>query len=376
MPTLHATSAAAPPAYRPSDAAPPSYAQHATTTTKDGSAAAAAVDVDAADTRGGAVAYVGASVGVWASYVLRVDGAVARFKSGAVQKLLRPPEKTTYVAVSGGEAASYLLRSDGVIDRVTTFGCVTSQIHAPGTAKYTAVSAGSYASYFLRDDGVVDRTRSGGKLDRASFVPPVGVSYTAASAGTDATYLVRSDGVIDRVTSPGSTAKVQKSIVCGGGGGGGGGGGVWTGDDRYVGVSRQVARSKDDKGNGANSCTYFIRASGSVDVTRAYGNVCSTLNPPPGTKYTSATVGQAAAYLLRSDGAIDRACAWQGFEVISKTMAPPPHARWRYTGASYGDWYSLLTRSDGLVDYTAGGGKVTRSILPPPPGAISAIATY
>jgi len=137
-----------------------------------------------------------------------------------------------------------------------------------------------------------------------------------------------------------------------------------------------VAHSKDDKGNGANTCTYFLRASGCVDITYNYGNVCGTLNPPPGTKYVAVTSGQSAAYFVRDDGAVDRACAWHGFNAVRQTMRPPPHAGWTYTGASFGNWYSLLARSDGLVDYTTGGGKVSCSLVPPPPGALSAIATY
>lgn len=291
----------------------------------------------------GAMAYTAASAGAYTSYLLQSNGSVACTSSGGVISSTIPaPEKSKYTAVSAGVAATYLLRQDGTIDRIKS-GKVIKRIHAPGTATYTAVSAGSFASYFLRSDGVVDRTVAFGNLQKLSFVPPVGALYIGVSAGTSATYLTRSDGAIDRVYNPGSNAAVQKTLRCADPG------------DHYIGVSSQIVAD----GQHTNPSTFYIRASGRLDLTQFNGVVKATLNPPPGTRYIAAAAGITYAYALRSDGVVDRmGCG--SWARVSSSMNPPPGTR--YTGVTTSLHVSYMLRSDGKVDRTAGSAIVSKTL--------------
>ena len=49
-----------------------------------------------------------------------------------------------------------------------------------------------------------------------------------------------------------------------------------------------------------------LRATHRIDRMKKSGEVTSTINPPPGMKYTQCCAGEAASYFLRDDGAVDR----------------------------------------------------------------------
>ena len=115
------------------------------------------------------------------------------------------------------------------------------------------VAAGEFASYLVRDDGIVDRTKGYGKID-SQMSPPAGT--------------------------------------------------------KYVRVSDMFAVTTQHSPNGAHKDSpgqmYLVREDGAVDRTRGYGTIELTMNPPPGLKYTSASSGLHASYLLQSNGVVAR----------------------------------------------------------------------
>lgn len=81
--------------------------------------------------------------------------------------------------------------------------------------------------------------------------------------------------------------------------------------------------------------------------------------PPSGCQYIDASATEMCAYLLRSDGCVDRV---QGGKVQT-TMNPPPGTS--YVSVKAGRFASYFLRSDGLVDRTTGGGKIDQAGLAP-----------
>ena len=90
------------------------------------------------------------------------------------------------------------------------------------------------------------------------------------------------------------------------------------------------------------------------------GKVSHTINPPPGTKFITASSGDYASYLLRDDGVVSRTT---GGGKSSNDIHPPEKAR--YVAVSAGDSQSYFLRDDGVVDRTKGKGVIQTSIEPP-----------
>jgi hypothetical protein len=285
--------------------------------------------------------YVAISSGVHASYFVRSDGSVDRFKGGAIVARITPA-KGMYVMASAGLHATYLLRDDGIIDR-TKGGAAISESIAPAEhpkITYVAVSNSMGPCYALRSDGMVDLLRSG---EVASTLEKTG-PYEQVAGGTDASYLLKADGSVDKVFAFG---KVNHNFPCPEG-------------TAYVTVSTQGISAKNDKGGGGATSVYFIRTDGKVDRVHVMRSVVhTTMEPPAGLRYTAVSCQDTSSYLLRSDGAVDRTT---GGGKVSNTMNPPPGGA--YTAVSAGQMASYFLRSDGKVDRTTGWGKVSSTISP------------
>jgi len=277
---------------------------------------------------------------------VRSDGSVDRLKGGSVpSQRIPPPESTKYIAASAGLYASYLLREDGACDRLTggsEFKLETIQPSGQGSMKdlfagklkYVAVSNSMGPCYLLRSDGKVDCVRSG-EVNQTLESP-----YTQICGGTDCSYHLKKDGSVDKIWAKGV-------VNC-------------TFEGPYVTVATQCVSAKNDKGGGGATSIYFIKADGSVDRAPIYGSkIEKTMTPPAGVKYTAISCQDTSSYLLRSDGAIDRTT---GGGKIGTTMNPPPGGS--YIQISAGQWASYFVRSDGKIDRTTGGGKVGATISP------------
>lgn len=218
---------------------------------------------------------------------------VLRFLSKDDITEINPPPKTKYISATSGEYCSYMLRDDGSIDRTINKGKISTTIDPPKGVKYIAVSAGTHASYFLRDDGSVDRTKGSGKISQ-TIPAPDGTKYCQIAAGEFASYLVREDGIVDRTKGYGKV-EMQMNPPPG---------------VKYLSVSDMFAVTTQHNQNGPHKDSpgqmYLVRDDGAVDRTRGYGTISSTMNPPPGMKYISASSGLWASYLVQSDGVVAR----------------------------------------------------------------------
>ena len=148
--------------------------------------------------------YTAVSVGFYASYFLREDGAVDRSKSGGkIDGALNPPPGVKYIQASAGNYATYLVQDDGVIARSKGSGKIsgTMEDNKPYASVSVQIAAqeSQYGSrcnqnnYLIRAEGSVDKTKHFGAIS-GTIAPPPGLTYTAACAGEHASYLLRSDG--------------------------------------------------------------------------------------------------------------------------------------------------------------------------------------
>jgi len=290
----------------------------------------------------GALHYTAVACGESTSYFLRSDGAVDETRRGGKieKRYPRPSVDVAYVGVSAGGAlgTDNFLRSDG---KVFQRGCFTNAVvFPPDGVKYLQVDTGEHNDYFLRDDGGIDRGRANG------FKPidAPGMSFVQLAAGTMHSYFLRDDGIVVRTHGGGSISRElgdQNTDVLAG---------------KYVSVGSQgtVTQNKDMHGSHHH---YLIRADGVCQRTGVTGSEGKAFNPPRGTKYIDCSVNEFCAYLLRSDGCVDR----EQRGSIQATMNPPPGTK--YTSVSANRHCSYFLRSDGKVDRTTGGGVITEAGL-------------
>jgi len=284
--------------------------------------------------------YVSLSAGVFASYFVRSDGKVDRFKGGRIDLRLAPPDGAAYVAASTGTHATYLLRDDGAVDRLLN-GQV-SQTLTPADfpkIKYTDVSNSAGPCYLLRSDGQVDLARQGEVSSTMATGP-----YQQIAGGTDTSYLLKEDGTVDKVYAWGSVCHTF----------------VPPSGTRYVRIAQQGVSAKNDKGGGGATSIYFLRSDHKIDRASIMRSIVGvSMEPPEGAQYLEISCQDTSSYLLRSDGAVDRTT---GGGKISNTMNPPPGQR--YVSVAAGQMASYLLRSDGKVDRTKGWGTVSQTISP------------
>lgn len=146
--------------------------------------------------------------------------------------------------------------------------------------QYVQISANQAGALLVRSDGIVDRTFGKGVIHR-QIHPPSGTSYIAASAGHGRDLLLRDDGVVVKLGRSGPVVGSELRPPPG---------------RRYVGMAA-----------GACGDSYLLLDSGVVEMAGFWsGNVYRSRSPPPGVKYIAASTGVSCAYLLRSDGKIDR----------------------------------------------------------------------
>jgi hypothetical protein len=167
---------------------------------------------------------------------------------------------------------------------------------------FVEVAAGTQHSYFLADDGVVVKTLGGGEISR-TFGSPTDDAAKYASVG--------SQGVIHQ--------------------------------DQYSGLGAIFH--------------YLIRADGSCTRIPIVGGEGKTFYPDrvyPRVKYIDCAVNEFNAYIVRSDGAIDR---FDDTGVLASTIPPPEGTT--YTSVKANRHCSYFLRADGKVDRTEGWGKIS-----------------
>lgn len=290
----------------------------------------------------GALRYTAIACGESTSYFLRSDGGVDETRwGGKVEKRYpRPSADVAYIGVTAGGAVGTdnFLRSDG---KVFQRGCFTNAVVSPPAGvKYVQVDTGEHNDYFLRDDGVIDRGRHNG------FKPidAPGMKFVQMAAGTMHSYFLRDDGIVIRTHGGGSISRElgdpNSDVLAG----------------KYVSVGSQgtVMQTREMHGSYHH---YLIRADGVCTRTGVTGSEGKSFNPPRGTKYIDCSVNEFCAYLLRSDGCVDR----EQMGSIQNTMNPPPGTK--YTSVSANRYCSYFLRSDGKVDRTEGGGIITQAGL-------------
>lgn len=109
------------------------------------------------------------------------------------------------------------------------------------------------------------------------------------------------------------------------------------------------------------SCAYLLRSDGTVDRSVFGGRVATQMVPSPGTRYTGVSASRFASLLLRSDGVVIRTRGG-GLVWTKGVLVPPPGTT--YTSVSAGPVNSYAVRSDGAIDRINRCGKVAEEIKP------------
>lgn len=114
---------------------------------------------------------------------------------------------------------------------------------------------------------------------------------------------------------------------------------------------------------------YLVRSDGAVDRTTGRGKVSQQILPPPGLgKYIAASSEQYFCLLLTDTGSIMRT-KWRGKTSIRDLINPPPGMM--YTAVSAGPVASYYIRSDGAALRARCGGVVSTEIVATPVGPAS-----
>lgn len=281
-----------------------------------------------------------------AAYILRSDGIVARSCSnGVISQYMVPPSGVKYTAVSCAEHTVYLLRDDGNVDRSTGSGKVGKTLTPSDTScQYIAVSSGPHASYLVRSDGAVDRLTGSGNVTK-TMNPPPGERYLSVSAGAIATYLVRSDGKVDRSTGKGDIHSTLESSTY----------------SPYIAVGEQLSYTT---GNGkstqeiSNMANYLLRKDGIVDRTQSDGKIDCEMKASIG-HYVACAAGISRSLLVRSDGAIDVVNNGE----VAHSVNPTPGTKYLSASVGVGSLFFYVIVDDGsVVRYD---GRDAKTLRPP-----------
>lgn len=284
-----------------------------------------------------------------AAYILRSDGIVARSCSnGVISQYMVPPSGVKYTSVSCAEHTVYLLRDDGSVDRSTGGGKVGKTLTPSDTsAQYIALSSGPHASYLVRSDGAVDRLTGSGNVTK-TMNPPLSTQYLSVSAGALATYLVRSDGKVDRSTGSGNIHSTMESSTY----------------SPYIAVGEQLSFTT---GNGqssqevSNQANYLLRNDGIVDRTESDGKIDCEMKASIG-HYVACAAGVSRSLLVRSDGAIDVVNDGQ----VVNSLNPTPGTKYLSASVGVGSFFFYVVVDDGsVIRYDGQDSKTLR-----PPGFI------